>query len=1068
MKKLVLSILAILICATMPAQELPKIIPPSPNAAAFHVYGNTQVNNYTGSTNISIPIFEVKDGDLSVPIYLKYTGGNGIKVEEIASWVGLGWTLNAGGAVSRTIRGLADEDETKTGFFKMTEIPIPNVPIGNIAIFNDISNGIADGEADKFMYNYPGGSGSFFYNYDKTLYLKPKREISINHSIGVESESISMPYCTTYDEVIKDFTLRDELGRTYYFKDKERSNTITYGQPYTDTRGFPSSWYISSIKNINETKSINFSYDTYGYALKRARSSISVTNNIENDIYTETTYISKRLNKITFSKGSVEFIASSPVRKDLDNNKYLDKIIVKNSNNKIIKTIYFNYKYMTSTALVDVNTNLTNDGKNRLILTSIQECDGNNNCKPSTKFTYNTSQYLPNRYSKAQDHWGYYNGKTSNTKSLPNHFIRWYNPSISSWVINKSGSADRSPNIAYAKAGVLEEIEYPTGGKSVFNYESHTAVHDEISGALTNQSTILMWNNQISTFSVNTYSKANPLIQLKVSGSYFDEISMCSPKIYIKNTTTNQQSILSLPFNGMNPNKVLLEAGTYQAWFVLESFMSNNCSQPNPAAIKLSWSNESSSLTKTIGGLRINSISNYENSLLTTKRNFEYTGDDGYTSGRVVNIPKYYRLTYSTYNSNTPIGYKEYVNSITPLATTQGSHVGYGKVTVSNENQINGKEEVYYITSDDFPNSYDSIDPTDGSTRMQVFDGVNIGTYPPAVEDSKDFLRGVEKKRISYKKSGTTFNIVSETSNVFNSLKYALGDFPTIDDYVKNAAKTVRGLKVSGNSFTYYEIFTGYNLPSQTITKLYNDSGTLTQTSTQKYSEDINNVVLHYTPISSEVTDSKGNIRKTNTTYVFNKTPQETALLNKNGLYIPLQTDSYINGTLLSTQKTNYTTYGANYLPQNIQSSKGSNSLEDRITFLSYYDNGNVKEVSKKDGTRIVYIWGYNQTQPIAKIENVTYTEISSYVSNLQNKSNLDINASTEQTLRSNLETLRLNIPSDAMMTYYTYDPLIGVTSVTDPRGRSIYYLYDSFNRLQYVKDNEGNILTENQYNYKN
>ena len=57
MKKLVLSILAILICATMPAQELPKIIPPSPNAAAFHVYGNTQVNNYTGSTNISIPIF---------------------------------------------------------------------------------------------------------------------------------------------------------------------------------------------------------------------------------------------------------------------------------------------------------------------------------------------------------------------------------------------------------------------------------------------------------------------------------------------------------------------------------------------------------------------------------------------------------------------------------------------------------------------------------------------------------------------------------------------------------------------------------------------------------------------------------------------------------------------------------------------------------------------------------------------------------------------------------------------------------------------------------------------------
>jgi len=54
------------------------------------------------------------------------------------------------------------------------------------------------------------------------------------------------------------------------------------------------------------------------------------------------------------------------------------------------------------------------------------------------------------------------------------------------------------------------------------------------------------------------------------------------------------------------------------------------------------------------------------------------------------------------------------------------------------------------------------------------------------------------------------------------------------------------------------------------------------------------------------------------------------------------------------------------------------------------------------------------------------------------------------------------------MVTTYTYDPLIGVTSVTDPRGYTMYYEYDEFQRLEFVKDEDGNIYSENQYNYKN
>ncbi len=93
---------------------------------------------------------------------------------------------------------------------------------------------------------------------------------------------------------------------------------------------------------------------------------------------------------------------------------------------------------------------------------------------------------------------------------------------------------------------------------------------------------------------------------------------------------------------------------------------------------------------------------------------------------------------------------------------------------------------------------------------------------------------------------------------------------------------------------------------------------------------------------------------------------------------------------------------------------------------------------------------------------------------NLQDKSNLDNDRTiglvgNEGALRIALNNLR-NLPalSDALVTTYTYDPLIGVTSITDPRGETIYYHYDDFNRLEYVLDQDGKVLSKNEYNYQN
>lgn len=58
--------------------------------------------------------------------------------------------------------------------------------------------------------------------------------------------------------------------------------------------------------------------------------------------------------------------------------------------------------------------------------------------------------------------------------------------------------------------------------------------------------------------------------------------------------------------------------------------------------------------------------------------------------------------------------------------------------------------------------------------------------------------------------------------------------------------------------------------------------------------------------------------------------------------------------------------------------------------------------------------------------------------------------------------------PKDAQITSYTYKPLVGMTSMMDPKGMTTTYEYDDFGRLKWVKDQNGNILKENTYHYKN
>jgi hypothetical protein len=56
--------------------------------------------------------------------------------------------------------------------------------------------------------------------------------------------------------------------------------------------------------------------------------------------------------------------------------------------------------------------------------------------------------------------------------------------------------------------------------------------------------------------------------------------------------------------------------------------------------------------------------------------------------------------------------------------------------------------------------------------------------------------------------------------------------------------------------------------------------------------------------------------------------------------------------------------------------------------------------------------------------------------------------------------------PDGTQMSTYTYKPLYGVTSETDFNGKTNFYEYDGLQRLKNIKDYQGNIIKNFQYNY--
>ncbi len=1098
--------------------ELDAYAPVSPNAASLGKYGLFPVNYNLGKVNTGIPIYTINTGTQELPISLSYNTG-GIRVNELASWVGLGWTLNSGGAIIRNTKGIPEDISAATDIIDLDNAAYNET---NYEYLYAVWSGNKDSQSDEFIINAPGISGTFYFNWDDqnnivfSDHSKAKVTILSNAEIEViRTDGTTLRFGTALDD---------------------HDATEVSKMPTTDYRGqynYISAWYLTEMISPKGDV-ITFKYkgllNKGDYPVASGENVSLPTPGSIKGTYPNQRYSDKKyLERIEFNNGYVLF-NSALGRQDLADEYRLDTIKVYSGSyggtSTLVNEFTFNYSYFSRsggsypTGYTGIQgtdtftgTRLTNSRTKSLRLDKV--IAGKNGVGQEHEFDYNSTT-LPLRGSNRQDQWGYTNGNsgslllpTSGTFSATSSF-----GSLGSPTNYDVGTGDRNGNEAKMKAGILEKITYPTGGYTVFEYDTYKETY---------QTTIPTYSNK--TEAIQAYGTAcDPNTYPPTSNTTFhigSNYVSGSGKLHITFTESDglgngftrvehNNTIYSGPTNGStSSSSQIVNVNFSQGFHTLEAYEyrggnTNSAQGCAFATISASWQ-EDNGATTTIthedvyGGLRIKSIKNYDgvSSTPVTIREFDYASPN-------VLQPKKDRSEMSFFlNQNrslnllvsTNVGYDNNIGG-RPI-------VEYGGVTETNISAVNagdnGKTTYAYNTIPSqrllefgAPIAFKHpqlvlMDLEEYGLVGTIFDSaLNADTF--SFYRTDNWRYGTLKNKIVHKNIGTvqspSYTIVSKTENEYTTLTtsdikinlvskiWMRGDIFDEGNWYAPDSNQIYGYHNYHFSYFIGEISLGREALSQTITTNYDTNGSNPVVQTTNYFYDN---LSHMQLTRTETTNSKGELLKTKTSFAHDVNDQ--TLIGKNRIAEPVKIESFKKvgsnpEVKLIEQKTLYDTFGTNYLPEFIQTSKGSGALTTRIEYHDYYANGNVKEVSKKDGTHAVYIWGYNEQYPIAKLENFTSAQITTTVQNLINAavtaSNNDTSDSLENSLRTALTNLRnTSALAGAMVSTYTYDPLIGVTSMTDPKGYTSYYEYDDFNRLELVKDADGHILSKNEYHYK-
>jgi hypothetical protein len=1098
----------------------------SPGAEKASKVSSVPVKIFTGVPQVGVPLYSYssQNNGLSVGVSLDYFAG-GTQVAEAPTTVGLGWFLNAGGSISRTVRG-APDDLPSVGYMNTSSIPTDYRSNGDKYYYDSL-----DTQQDIFQYNFNGRSGKFFIGKNGQIVLVPLSKLKIIANIGTGY----------YAQRIVSFRVISEDGAKYDFSNGESTTITTKGADSSLFRSaysgqwYYSAWYLTQIISPFNTDTVRFNYTPNSVTYDFSFPQVTFVRNSDG-VRTKTITPTGTNSSSSFQISSISFPDKTSIS-FLYNSGSLAKV-------KIGDTA-FRFGY-----LLDYQNTLGSNPTRVLLksvtpYTSKQKGYGYN-------FVYYTPLFAPlgstnDTIQNKRDHWGYYNGANNGTNLIPQ-------------VNGYSWGANRSPNIAFATANALKYFNLPGGGYTYYEYELNTHYpYTKSTQKITVTPTVT--SNTGATFSqvFNNLQQLRMVLDSTVSRQGASPITGTgSWTLNVKSTdglttyATTTISVYDLFYEGIKTWAFNLADGTYQLQAVAAPGTSISGSFP----VNISWENrtrDGSTLSQTAGGLRVWRVTrqNAIDDPTGVIQQFRYVNTDSTSSGFLGDIPNYDYPYMETVNNGGSTTTSYTAVSSEPVATmnyAQGSPVGYSRVEVyeGTATHNNGKT-VYDFTS-----------------LKDVNSNITSAIFPYCSQDTRDWGNGIPKMISVYDSTG---KLVKKTVNTYgmDSASYTSTNFKSIK---------------LGNSYTIYN--GDPNIPSTPKVRTYlaqeyyPTSGRMYLASTVDSLFQSDNSVNSTS--ASYVYDTNYNVTKVITTYDRNR-----GLQLEKRLYYPYNytitgaigklRDSGIINTVVSTETwitgdanpriasgtiTDYQQLSWGYIkpltiyslqsnkpvPQSTIGTFSSSTLNRNSTYFvaqtsfpSYDSKANPLQVQNLiSGVNNSVIMDYGQMYAVAKISNaatndVAYTSFESsgsgnwtIASSMRdtlnslsgrksyNLSNGNISKSSLSNSRSYLvslwaktgasvsvngtslstsiasqsgwnlhqttlsgvtsitisgsgqiDELRLH-PAEANMMTSTYEPMIGMTTAVDANNTVVYSEYDNLNRVKIIRDKDKNIL--NRYDY--
>ncbi|MDH7459817.1 DUF5977 domain-containing protein [Chitinophagaceae bacterium 26-R-25] len=956
-----------------------NVIPPPPGIADIGHYGMASAHLTDGAFTTQIPLYEYKTKNLTLPISLTYST-NGLKVDKIASRVGMDWMLNAGGSIGRMILGKDDE----LAPFLTVPSDFPSTTGDSLHYLMNAVNLSYESVPDIYSFNFNGNCGRFV--------------ISKGQIIKLEQNSFAITKTGT------GFKIVDNNGIAYFFGNAETTNPSS-SCSHVGSGESTNGWLLNEIDHpLGDTirifyKSCNYFYNT-SVTQSYTRTPILGSGGCPTgSCPTYPTPNFQCVNKSTVKEYIIDKICSNQrglvqfkyaAREDIPGDSAVASIEVFDAtadrfgnvsyNDSLsIKAIGFGLMYIQNSVGHDV-TGVGVD--KRLFLESVnigKELSSNDN--RFYWFEYNNLNALPYRLCYSQDHFGFYNGR-NNVSMIPSPADYGDQQGVSDF--SAYGFGNRNPNGQYAAYGTLKEIHYPTGGRDTIEYEPNTIFTPGRNCNNPDQTLDVTVMGTSTLKHVTTYASAPftlhcpQTIHIVMTDRMIDSVpnGECNANLCFQSSSgcqsldMNAWPMQATPLLDGN-YYIILNAGTYTAKLTVQG--------PSNGYVGFSYTDASDSLNLEEPGVRVSKIITYPDSVSQpfVKKYLYVDPVTNKSSGKAyVEHPNYQELrnVYSACSGGTfkKCSYYSYSNNnFYSLYSYGGSNIYYTNVTeMLGDNGENGKIDHQFLVA-----------PDDNS--MVVFQTI----YKGAPLSNYGIYNGFETNTKYYKNTTSGFKLQKEVSNFQTddsrlSNTHSFYGFQPEEGFNYVLSLSYNSLyDIGGINIIKYEMLSRWLRPDSTSETDYDDNGNAYLT----VSKSLYNNTQHMQLSQQWTTNSKGNKTGVNYFYPLDAVTLQTTdgntaklVLESNHMYASLlKKQTFNESQVLEEDENDYSTSLGTTVPVLYKTYKTISNVPHLEATVSAYDGSkNIIELQQK-GINSAYVWDYGNTLPIAGAKNASVNDIA-------------------------------------------------------------------------------------------